>query len=78
MEQSLRHLIIVGYMSLVGTQRAAPDEIQASLYQIRWPGWEIIEGEFFNFFVFNLGSGALTSGTLVDGFIVMRGDWIDK
>ncbi len=80
LEQSLRHLIIVGYIGFVTTASLfSGDRVDeyGRIYRTRWPGWEIIEGEAFNFFVLNVGI-TLTTGLLLDGFYTVRGDWIDK
>ncbi len=81
MEQSLRHLLVVGYIGFVTTASLfSGDRVDdyGKMEHLRWPGWECIEGETFDFFVFNRDTSALTSGTLIDGFCMMRGEWIDK
>ncbi len=74
-EQSMRHAFLLGYFSFGGTASETGDRF---MRRARWPGWDVIEGEFVTFFVLNIGLAALTAGTLVDGFLEMLGDWIDK
>ncbi len=76
-EASTRHAFILGYMSLVATTSQTNQVEMDRIQRVRWPGWEIIEGESLNFFVLNPGV-TLTSGTLVDGVLEILGDWIDK
>ncbi len=78
-EASMRHVLILGYIPLISqTFPLTSDEHGDLMRTARWPGWEVIEGENLNFFVLNIGLAALTAGTLVDGFVMARGDWLDK
>ncbi len=80
-EISKRHLLILGYIgkqattSLGSTSQGVGTMLEPKLKT--WPGWHVIEGEAWNFFVFNFGV-ALTGNTLLDGYLKHRGSWIDK
>ncbi len=38
--------------------------------------WSVIEGKDFSLFAFNIGSGALTTGTIIDAIMEIFGVWL--
>ncbi len=77
-EKSTRHILILGYITKQGTATTNDGLGDAGMIKrLNWPGWELIEGEDLLFFFFN-NEIALTGNTLIDGFVNIRGDWIDK
>ncbi len=38
--------------------------------------WSVIEGQDFSVFAFNMGSGALTTGTIIDAVLEIFGVWL--
>ncbi len=77
-ERSLRHVKILGYMNFLATVGGNGPISVGHLQTTTWPGWDLIEGEFLNFFILNIGLSAVTTGILIDGFLHILGDWNSK
>ncbi len=79
--QSQAHVLVLGYIAFVSTSGNGDQNVIGGTgkSQRKWPGWQISEGEVgLDFFVMNIGLAPMTTGLLLDGFLHIRGDWIDK
>ncbi len=82
-ERSQRHVKILGYIGKLNTAggdgtAGTGNTTPAGVHHATWPGWDIVEGEFLDFFVMNIGLSSVSSGIVGDGFINLRGDWNAK
>ncbi len=70
-EQSQRPILVTGFVG-----RHETVSLETVMRFMKWPGWHVKESTTIDFFVYNMGA-ALTTGTLVNHVINIRGDWLN-
>lgn len=77
LEQSQRKVLVLGHIHKEVTSGADGNAVPDGLQSVDWPGWEVIEGETLNTFVLNADGSALSTGTIVDLFTEILGEWLN-
>ncbi len=75
LEESQRKVMVVAHMDKETTNLVNLDFL-GRLRSFKFP-WEIIEGEVLNTMVLNADSAGLTTGTIIDIWTELLGDWLD-
>ncbi len=76
LEESQRKVLTVAHIHKEVTTLGSGGDAVGMFVEFDWPGWDVIEGEALNTFVLNADGAVLTTGTVIDLYTELYGEWL--